>query len=517
MKGTTIFAGPARRAAVAALLASIAPWAALAEPTPPSGEPWPGRYLLRLDPSLAVAEPPDRRLAVLFPSQAPSLRLALDAEAGPEYRRNFLVPSIEVPASAFALNLLNRAMGHEWANVPFFSNLWDHLLHGPWVFDTDPIHTNFAEHPYNGSVYFDMARSSGLDFYWSFAYAFAGSLVWELGGEAEPPSKNDQVMTSIGGAYIGEALFRSFALIVNGGGASPGFWREAGAFLTSPAAGFNRLLFGDKYRSPIWDERPKVYYRFNAGAGVTRNHDPFGGRQEGGAAMAGFQVEYGQPADEDFRIRHPFDEFRLRFTYLWTGLSGSGGTTQVHGTIAGWRLDFGAFRGIWGIVGNYDFVDAGVYRVGSAAVGLGATGEFALSGTVSLTTTFSLLGVVMGAAGATAQPVGGRDYHEGPGAQSNLDLRLNVGTAALLELSGREFYVGSAAFPGWEDISYGTLAATVRLWGPHAASLAVNTSRRTAHYPDVPDVKQNASVVTLEYVWLSDPWFDAARSGRPDD
>lgn len=496
------------RLAVAAL-ALLAPEAALAVATPA-----PGEYALRLDADLSAAVVAPGPCQALVSEAAPALCLSLGAEEGErQYQRNFLVPSLEVPLFVIALNWANRLAGNEWAVVNGFNTFWEHLFHGPWVYDTDDIQTNFSLHPYNGSVYFNMARSSGLDFWWSFGYAFAGSLLWELGAEVEPPSKNDQVMTSVGGAFIGEALYRSFALILTGGGGEPGFWREASAFVVSPAAGFNRLLFGDRYRTPVWDDHPRVFYRLSLGGGVARNNTPDGRRQDGGYAVGTVEIECGQPADRSFRVRRPFDAFMLRLSVGGAGPIGPGGTTQVHGAIAGWRLDAGPFSGIWGIAGNYDFINAGVYRVGSAALGLDATGEFDLSDSVSLRTSLSVLAVLMGAAGSTAQPQGGRDYHVGPGGQANLDLRLLLGATAMLELTSRQFVIGPAAFPGWEDITYGTLGGYLRLVGPHAVALIANSSRRTARYPDVPDVKQNASVLSLSYVWLSDRWFGAARPG----
>lgn len=501
--------GLARAVGVAAAaLVLLAPRAPRAE-VPPAPEG--GEYCLRLDgPAAVVGAGCGLRLAMAAP--APALRLSLGAEeAGQEYHRNFLIPAIEVPAFVLVLNWANRMAGREWAQLNGFGTFWDHLFHGPWVYDTDEIKTNFSEHPYNGSVYYNMARSSGLDFYWSFGFTFLGSLLWELGGEAEPPSKSDQVMTPVGGTFLGEALYRSFVLILNGGGSSPGFWREASAFLVSPAAGFNRLLFRDEYRSAVWDEHPTVFYRVAAGGGVGVNHDPAGKHQEGPHAVATFQIEYGQPADPGFRVRRPFDTFMLRFTLGAGPGAAAAQATQVHGAIAGWRLDAGPFRGIWGILGNYDFINAGVYRVGSAALGVGASGEFALSGTTSLAASLSLLGVIMGAAGAAAQPVGARDYHIGPGTQANLELRLYLDTVAMIELSAREFYIGPAAFPGWEDITYSTLGAYFRLVGHHAVAVALGGSRRTARYPDVPDVKQSASTLTLNYAWISDKRFGAAR------
>lgn len=67
---------------------------------------------------------------------------------------------------------------------------------------------NQTGHPYQGSVYFGLARSNGLAFWESFGYAFAGSAVWENAGETTPLSKNDQLTTSMGGSFLGESLFR---------------------------------------------------------------------------------------------------------------------------------------------------------------------------------------------------------------------------------------------------------------------------------------------------------------------
>ncbi|MCK9389946.1 MAG: DUF3943 domain-containing protein [Syntrophales bacterium] len=38
-------------------------------------------------------------------------------------------------------------------------------------------------HPYQGSIYYGLARSAGLSFWESSAYTFAGSFLWETAGE----------------------------------------------------------------------------------------------------------------------------------------------------------------------------------------------------------------------------------------------------------------------------------------------------------------------------------------------
>ena len=72
-----------------------------------------------------------------------------------------------------------------------------------WTFDVDYYLTNQFGHAYQGSAYFNAARSSGLTFWWSALYATLGSLTWELFFESEQPSVNDQITTPIGGRAAG--------------------------------------------------------------------------------------------------------------------------------------------------------------------------------------------------------------------------------------------------------------------------------------------------------------------------
>jgi hypothetical protein len=81
-------------------------------------------------------------------------------------------------------------------------------LTSSWVYDNDVFAVNQFAHPYGGAALFLTARSSGLGFWTSAAYGFGGSLLWETLMENEPSSINDQLTTSIAGAFLGEALHR---------------------------------------------------------------------------------------------------------------------------------------------------------------------------------------------------------------------------------------------------------------------------------------------------------------------
>ena len=95
---------------------------------------------------------------------------------------------------------------HEWAQV-----YWDDIKE-PWnrnvEFDRDWYGTNFMLHPYQGGLYYMMARGSGLNRAESFVVSAAGSFMWEYFFETHDPSINDMVYTPIGGFVTGEMLGR---------------------------------------------------------------------------------------------------------------------------------------------------------------------------------------------------------------------------------------------------------------------------------------------------------------------
>ena len=186
-------------------------------------------------------------------ASASALTLAPEDPGGgrpPEPPRSYWIPALEV----IGYNILQNRFAYHTMSQEVYDVSWDSFwtnLTNPWWWDEDGFDTNGFSHPYMGSIYHTEARSMGLGFWTSFGYAFGGSLMWELAGETEPPSVNDQITTPVGGSLLGEVLFRLANRIYDGGGAYPNVWRHIGAFLVSPATGFNRLLYGNQYR--FWD------------------------------------------------------------------------------------------------------------------------------------------------------------------------------------------------------------------------------------------------------------------------
>ena len=113
---------------------------------------------------------------------------------------------------------------------------------GP-VWDTDKFSTNLVAHPYHGSLYFNAARSNGLNFWQSIPFAAGGSLMWEFFMETEPPSINDMLATSFGGIELGEITYRLSDLFIdNRSHGAERVGREILSGLISPMRAINRSL-----------------------------------------------------------------------------------------------------------------------------------------------------------------------------------------------------------------------------------------------------------------------------------
>ncbi len=107
-------------------------------------------------------------------------------------------------AEIIGVNLFVGSFNRYVANQDFakinFKTIKRNFKVGP-VWDTDKFSTNLVAHPYHGSLYFNAARSNGMNFWQSLPYTLGGSFMWEFFMETEPPSINDLIATTIGGHH----------------------------------------------------------------------------------------------------------------------------------------------------------------------------------------------------------------------------------------------------------------------------------------------------------------------------
>jgi hypothetical protein len=422
--------------------------------------------------------------------------------------RSYGVPVAEIVAYEFLLNLFNRNFVEPTSDYKSTgSTIWKNLTDPHWVIDDDQFKVNQFLHPYGGSIYYGIARSSGLSFWESFLYSVAGSYLWEIAGETTDPSINDMISTPIGGTFLGEPFFRMANLLLEDSEGKPGFWRELGAALISPPIGFNRLVFGDKFDATFPSHKPATFLRLMAGGTVSSSSRNVSSDVEEGGAVADFAFSYGLPGKPGYSYTRPFDYFDFHVRAVTANVLES---VNSRGLLVGTTYAGGAStRGIWGLYGSYDYISPQVFRVSSPALSLGTTWQTWLSRTVALQGT-ALGGVGYGAAGNTERE-GIRDYHYGVTPQGLLALRFIFGDRVMLDITGREFYVSNtlSSESGRENIVRADSSITVRVYDRHGMAVGYTHSYRNASYPGIEYKDQTVGTLSLMYVFLGETGFGA--------
>lgn len=153
----------------------------------------------------------------------------------------------------FVINAGVWAFDRYVQNAPYAHISWstwkDNFKLG-FALDNDSFSQNLFGHPYQGGLYFNAARSMGMNFWTSIPYVFGGSLMWEYLGENTRPSTDDLIYTTIGGTYIGEFTYRMSSQVLDdtatGGNR---FWRELLGLVLDPTREVNRILSGAAWRT----------------------------------------------------------------------------------------------------------------------------------------------------------------------------------------------------------------------------------------------------------------------------
>ena len=442
----------------------------------------------------------------LTPRSSPPL--ARDFSADIEARKSYGIPALEIIGFDALVNLVNR---YSSGGSDYDSNLSTikRNLHSSWGVDNDPFRINQLGHPYQGSMYHGFARSSGLNFWESFAYTFAGSGLWEIAGEKTRPSGNDQVASGIGGSFLGEALFRMASLVLENK-STPSFWREASAAAISPSTGFNRLAFGHRDETIFSSRGAEYYSRLNLGYSRSAENDaglsatPIK-RNE---AQAEFAIDYGLPGKPGYEYTRPFDHFSFQATASSANIFEN---VLTRGSLFARGDEIGRnYRGVLGLYGSYDYIAPQTFRVSTTALSLGTTGQWRASDAITMQGT-ALLGAGYAAVG-TIRSTDDRDYHYGVAPQGLLAFRMIYENKISLDLTGREYFVSRVAAAnrgGHENIARLDASLTMRIKGPHAISIKYLGNRRDASYPDIGSRKQTRATIGVFYTLLGHDKFGA--------
>ena len=210
-----------------------------------------------------------------------------------EEKKHYVIPAVEMLSESTLLLCFNRYAtpwknyGHvDWSDI-------EHNLQSRWVWDQDEYNINQICHPYQGATYFTTARSAGLNFWESAAYAtLFGNIPWELFCECETPAINDFIITSVGGASLGEMFHRFFA----------DSWHTDFrwfSYFIAPFEGLNYHLF--KWEPGQGPDRTEVLENIMFVGSVLEKKNIMAG--------AGINAVYGKPFGHN--TKEPFDSFEF--------------------------------------------------------------------------------------------------------------------------------------------------------------------------------------------------------------
>lgn len=419
-----------------------------------------------------------------------------------------LVPAVEVVGFNVGLWAVAKARGQPYAQISL-GTMWAHLAHGPWIWDNDPYLPNELGHPYQGSLSFSAARSSGLGFWASVPFALVSSGIWEVFMETEPPSKNDLITTTVGGIVLGEIVHRASLWILDSGAATWPRWLAAS--LVDPVGAFNHYFFGR--RATNFQPHPSGYARVLTGftfnvidEDVTNGH-----RRRGFLApqvVAGFDVISSLPGNGRLELRRPFDHFEASARVAF--MSEFQSTVFLRGLLRGWHYRTDTLRGFWGFFTGYDFSNQSTLRIATVNVGVGSSVQVELGERLFLLPTLVVSAVPFGGGGTLSRPVGNRDYQIGPGFQAFARLSLVRAGAFQAGVVGTLYRLyGTYVGEGTETIWAVNATADVAVADHHAAGIAATFATGSTFSAIADDTFQRSLALSLTWSVTTDDAFGA--------
>lgn len=335
-------------------------------------------------------------------------------------------------AEAFGVNMFVWGFDRYVMNADFAkingTTIKNNFRKGP-VWDVNKFSTNLVAHPYHGSLYYNAARSNGMNFWQSIPYTAGGSFMWEFFMETEPPSINDLFATTFGGVALGEITYRLSDLFLdNRTTGSERLGRELLSGIISPIRAVNRIITGEawKRRPSKGRSLPSVPINFVIAAGPRFLAEEEGSSNGVTSLNLSLRLDYGDPYNDDFYS--PYEWFKMRASFDFFSKQPLISQVNVIGALWGkkiWEKDSRALT--TGIFQHFDYYDSQLkskngtlvapYRISqAAAVGGGLLYKKSSPDVkVDLFADFYLNAILLGASATDYFFVDERDYNLGSG------------------------------------------------------------------------------------------------------
>lgn len=343
----------------------------------------------------------------------------------------FEIVAINVGVWLWDRYVSNKDYSHiSWKSIKY------NFTHG-FIWDSDSLSLGFFGHPYQGSSFFNVARSLGLTFWESVPYAAGGYLMWGFIFENDQPSYNDLIMTTLGGVFWGETFYRISSLILDDiarGGNT--VLEEILAALVDPGRGANRLFQGETGRSQ--DENSKLREPLGGtlafGDRIVSQQFDLSNSQSGVGGDFGFF--YGDVASPKSSSRDPFS------LIVWdSGLRRAQGQTyydiESFAFIAGKQTESSnGQQNLFGLFQDYEFLKNEIVNTAGTALTCGIVSLFPLGQGMSIKTSVQV-GLQFGGSDNPYVHVENRDFNYGWGGIGKAETWLDFAGFGRLDLRFR--------------------------------------------------------------------------------
>ncbi|MCE5174982.1 MAG: DUF3943 domain-containing protein [Bacteroidales bacterium] len=328
-----------------------------------------------------------------------------------------------------------------------------------FVWDNDMFITNLFAHPYHGGLYFNAARSNGMNFWQSVPYTAGGSLMWEFFMENEHPAINDFLATTIGGASLGEMTYRlSDRIIDDRTFGFDRFKREALLTLISPARGLNRIINGDAWRHKLSrgnsiQDTPLSIYTAIGHRIIADNAKSSDKHDVSNMLCFDLGLNYGDPYNEE--NEKPYDYFIFKvggnlfskqpFIGRVNGI-GMLYSKDINLKNPRRQLAVGLFQhfNYYESKADINHVTLSPYKLSEAAsVGPGLLFKNRLIKHITFIASAYLSAILLGGSQTDHYNVEDRDYNMGSGFSSKLNMELQFGSKAILSMNSEDYRIYS--------------------------------------------------------------------------
>ncbi|MGL5317616.1 MAG: DUF3943 domain-containing protein [Bacteroidales bacterium] len=368
------------------------------------------------------------------------------------FKRNPYRPVALLALTNGSIWSFNRYIAKEHWAVVNIHTMSKNMIHG-FTWDSDGLETNMFSHPYHGSLYYNAARSNGMNYWESIPYTLLGSFSWELLAENEPASVNDLFATSFGGLALGEISHRlSYKILDESTTGFPRVGRELAAGLINPMGFINRLIDGD-----VWKRKKRGYHRpysnddaqVTLGIGNTFISESSAPYKGGGAGVLDLNIKYNNP----FEIANPvpYEYFTMDASFNVIGTQPFVGKMNILGLLYGKQYTpIEGHRMVTGVFQHLSYYDSKSGIKGSEVIPfkLASAASFGLgilynlkNNNQSIDLKFGLImnGILMGGSASDYDKIGERDYNFGSGFSTLTNTEITFRKKASFRL-GAEIY-----------------------------------------------------------------------------